>query len=546
MQNARRKIIKQGSALGALLVAPAMLGSKIATAQIAPTPNAPLTQGLFIFKLFGVTPVESQFSLKWTELTLKEKHSGRTVTIKDLVQVQNHSHFTALLDPGTYSISGISVPGPSVALWGFMVEAIIKELTTSAFWPGAQSTEFVVKAGDIVNLGAMVFGLTFDEKKNEKSAVKLIAAPLPPEINLGVALEGGTEQFRANLTSFLAAKQQALEPVVMPSVFPESLERFIPLSTRFGQAVNLKNGDVVVGAPMGLLLKRNKVSGSWSYHWSGRFEMIENVAELEDGRLVSVNGTAGLTVWEKDSLKATWRRFKNPKDFVVRLVSIGDAGVAMIRVDNFDHFGMPRKVDLVFRKDLEPDTPNEVVLELGLSAQGAMPLLWDGKRVHVYWPQQGFSRTTVVYKIDPITKAKEESKLATWAIGIRADADTWQMTRMNGMTFYVGHSIDKGQSWIMPEEAAATYPYMSDTQNGYGLKTLRSGWSAVEAVVVRTTNGGKLWQETKGVISFDQVASMRGVVFDDKEWVIMTLIQGMMRSADQGQSWAKFMPPLRG
>jgi hypothetical protein len=546
MQNARRKIIKQGSALSALLVAPAMLAPKIAAAQVVPTPNAPQTQGLFVFKLFGVTPVESQFSLKWTELTLKEKQSGRTVTIKDLVQVQNHSHFTTLLDPGTYSISGISVPGPSVALWGFMVEVIIRELTTSAFWPGAQSKEFVVKAGDIVNLGAMVFGLTFDEKKNEKGAVKLIAAPLPPEINLGVALEGGTEQYRADLTSFLAFKQQVLEPVVMPNVFPESLERFIPLSTRFGQAVNLKNGDLVVGAPLGMLLKRNKVSGAWSYHWSGRFEMIENFAELDDGRLVSVNGTAGLTVWEKDSLKATWRRFKNPRDFVIRLVSMGDGGVAMIRVDNFDHFGMPRKIDLVFRKDLEPDTPNEAVLELGLSAQGAMPLLWDGKRVHVYWPQQGFSRTTIVYKIDPITKAKEESKLATWAIGIRADADTWQMTRMNGMTFYVGHSIDKGQSWIMPEEAAATYPYMSDIQNGYGLKTLRSGWSAVEAVVVRTTNGGKLWQETKGAISFDQVAAMRGVVFDDKEWVIMTLIQGMMRSADQGQSWAKFMPPLRG
>jgi hypothetical protein len=91
-----------------LIQTAAVVASTLAMPLMAQAPR----KSFFTLKLYGVTGVESQFSLKWLSVTLEEVNTKRTVTFNDINTGATHSHFAGEIEPGFYVVKGLSVPSP--------------------------------------------------------------------------------------------------------------------------------------------------------------------------------------------------------------------------------------------------------------------------------------------------------------------------------------------------------------------------------------------------------------------------------------------------
>jgi hypothetical protein len=529
-----------------LLAASAVTLGAATTAQFSYAQSS--KKSFITLKIYSVTGVESQFSFKWTSLSLIETTTRQVVTLTDLNALAPHSHFAGEIDPGTYTVQGLSVPGPMVITFGLIAGAIIQSLGTSSGGLSGGELRLEAKPGEICNGGAIGFAWTFDDPVEKKGRV--VSVPFPREIGAELALDGFDE---TRLKQLASIGIEAPKPKQTFESFPEVLEPLVKVATQYGAHTTLANGDLLLGASLGLIFKRSAANGQWTRHWSGQFDRVTMLKQIPEGPLVAASTPGTMLEWANFDNPPVLRTFGLGSRLLMQAESLGKNGYALFfRVPNsgMGVASLPMsKATLFTTASFDAVTKLNRVMELDPPAGvSSYPTLWDGETLKVYQARMGISRTSGVYTYDLATSKITETSLPTWVFAIFKRPNGHRMIRENGTSGYVGFSKDNGKTWEMGDKSMqggfTSVAQVSETGAEYflAMKNLRVGWSTVDVGMVLSSDGGQTWREGKTPIVNYYGGRMELLFASEREWITKTMSQGLFRSINGGENWLAWSP----
>ena len=505
-----------------------------ATPVAAPPVSAPAVlaagEGIVLLK---VTPLQqvSLMASKWTTLRVKETTTGRTQTLRDQSSTGSlYAIFSGALPAGRYRIDSLDADGSSPMQWGLVVGLAINAMT-AANQGGDDAGTFTVAPDRLTNLGLVL------NAGGDKPANVVVADAAALRANL----DDLDPAARARLAAMPAASWDRTPDAAGVRDAAERLVR-----TRASRVAFDFPGDgrLLVGTPLGEVHAR-QASGEWRVLRTGSADNINVLRGLPDGRVVAATDTGLCFVIAADGTVTT---LDVPGHALVTAIEpMGDGGVAFLaqkfRGGAGTIFGpVPVENHVFVASDAAALTTAREMLPVPAAVQGdtSPRMFFDGRNLLVWTNHLGITRTGDLFRLDaaPFTVKKEETPF--WGRDMyRASPGLLVRDRMNGLSSHADFSRDGGATWSQQDASLPTFgARFGDTDNGWGLDKLSTGWSTVSASLARTTDGGKTWKLVGAPLEVSgfpmvRLAGDRVFVFTGRE---------LVSTADAGKTWQQEWP----
>lgn len=481
-------------------------------------------QGVVSVKVIGVQPL-SAFNAKWQTLKLTEIASGRSAELRDTAPVSaGYSLFMGPLPPGKYSVRGFHSDGVAPGAFGVLPALIIMSLTSDSQSLGSQLGNFTVRPGVLTNLGVVVSALPEDKNGSTKVAV------MADEKGLASTLEDVEPQSRARLKAMPVA---GWDHAPDPTASTKALDIVRTHARNVSAMEVLDGGRLAIGSALGMVHVRDP-DGQWTSMSTGSLDNITSVRAMPGNGLLAGTDSGRYHVWNAG--QRVWSSHEAAiGERVVSMEPVGEAGYAMLTQSlQASSIALAGRNRVLFKKELNSPEPPSTLLDIeGGSATGRLPMFYDGKSLVVIFNHVGFSRTADLYRVDPATLQHKVEKLDHWTQSLYRLADgPLVRERMNGLSVYSDFSAD-GLVWSRGEAPGPIAMRFSDSERGYGVSVVSTGWSSVTMTLNKTVDGGKLWSKVGTPIEATGAASVRLVgntvfVFTGKQ---------LLSTRDEGSTW---------
>ena len=466
-------------------------------------------EGAVVFKLVtnGTSMADPTETLS-TVLIRRERPEGERELSGDAVslvrtraQTSTTMVFSGRVQPGKYRfVNGVGSHGN----------------TTYTFPLGRMLSGFEVKTGEVSLLGTLLV--------QPIGTSRFVVGYVPPDPELH-------ETFQ-QLFPALAAQTEG-KPIHTLEMTPE-LQRRAEIAPRFKLLPTVLNGHhlsreggAYLGGRLGKLMWRPARDQAWRRAELGSWREVLTVRPYRGG--VLAGGEEGLLRHTADDGK-TWSRLASPESGAICALEVMPGGqlVALVRRD--DMWSVHVTGDPVagpWRKLASFDHERSI----NVGWQPAIPFV-SGKRIGVAMPNGS------VRLVDVDTGELSGGSTGQSLLGIQALADGTLVAQSVAVARTTHMSTDGGKTWTDLNTSRFTQAItFRDREVAHAIAPIAPGVLPGPFGLMTSRDGGRSWSQTGVVPGGSPVRELR---IDPSDGALVAVLQeGMLRSTDEGKSWAK-------
>jgi hypothetical protein len=507
-----------GAALIAVLAGCASPAAKRGEAGLDLDLSATANQGFVLLKVVSTRPI-SLLNPKWQSISVRS--GDKTDAMFDITpaysmlmgqHVPTESLYFAKLPAGKYVISEMGSVGPGPGL-------LLALLASDRAEADTQLPDFVVEAGRLANLGTIVYAPEIDKEQPERMV--LLHGPMGK---------------RAAQEAFLAESNRAQLPLPEGGGWGRDATAAAELAA-LAQArplvsmLNLSevSGGLMAGSHLGQIFRRAGPQ-IWTTEALDSLDTVYSFGKTADGRLIAGNSYGGYLVESGDG---GWRRYRLGKETgrVAHIETRDDGSVIFIT-------GSLLASKVWFKKSLEDAA--EIPTEVATVETPPDSILSNGKEIFLAWKITGFSRESLITRIDKQSLAVTSQRENFWVIGWQFLADgRVQLTRQNGMSLYSSSSADNMRTWNHTERPGKLSTVWLDKKRAFGLDW-RTGFVMITNVLQKTTNGGDTWENIGAPMETKHFAGR--IVYADEGEILLQGGHMLYSSTNEGKTWQRLFP----
>ncbi len=468
-------------------------------------------EGAVLLKLVtnGMTATDPTETLS-TVLILRERSAGerelsgdRVVLVRTRAQTSTTMVFSGLVEPGTYRfVHGMGQQGN----------------VTYTFPLGRMLSGFEVKAGEVSLLGTLLV--------QPIGASRFVVGYVPPDAELHETFQ---QLFPALAAQTQGKPVHTLEMTAEMQRRAEIAPRFRRLSTALNGHHLSAEGGAYIGGRLGQLTWRPARSEAWRRADLGSWREVLTVRPYRGGLLAG--GEEGLLRHSVDDGK-TWRALSPPERGAIWALDVMPGGKLAALVQRDGMWTVHVTDDPVagtWRKLASLDHERSI----NVGWQAPIPFV-SGQRIGVAMPNGS------VRLVDVTTGELSGGATGQSLVGIQPLADGTLVAQSIAVVRTTHMSTDGGKTWTdLNTSRFITAIAFRDRQVAHAVAPISPGMFPGEFALMTTRDGGRTWRQT-GSVPGGTPASVRQLRIDPSDGALVAVLQeGMMRSTDEGKTWAQ-------
>lgn len=484
------------------------------------TLNAKENQGYVVLKVINLRPI-SLLNPHWKSIKIasKSEHTEiANITPQYNMLMGKHipteSLYFAKLDAGEYRITGMGSVGAEAL-------GLLVAILTSDNAKTKQDLKFSVKAGQLANLGTLVFVPEIENESPEQ--LFTLTGPSGKKAAYDTLL---AESSNSALTLTEGGGWEQATTAEAEAGFLSEARGYTSMLTLHHQATGLE-----MSSHLGQIYKRTGIQ-SWQAEAVNTLDRIYAIAHTTQGKKLVGSDYGHYFLQQEDS---SWsaRRLPDEKGRIVHIAPRPDGSAIFISGDL-----LKTRVWLVKSLDSASE-PAAMIAQLDGPPDN---LLVADDELIVAHNIPGLLRESIINRINiaslQVTSSTESFWLVDWTF---MPDDTVWVSRMNGLSLYQS-TWEKRRTLWKHSDKPGYMAYWQDLQHGVAIKG-SPGFSMVSNQLILTANGGQSWTPLGKPMDTRDFAGR--VVYADNEEILLQGSNMLFSTKDRGQSWQRLFPPSR-